>query len=157
MRIGAWWIRRRKAIKLLLFINFLIWFWPLYLGHQTYKEMIVPQEISLASYQKPVVNYEQLPDGVKDTLQFYADLYGVDMKLVTKIVECESGGNPDRIGYEAKVPTNSFGLWQFQMGTWAEFSAKYKCRNCDIRDYRHQTLVAVQMLRDGYGKRWSCY
>lgn len=157
-KTGLWWIRNRRTFKILFWVNILIWFWPVYLGMGAYKEIVVPNELASARYERAEpIAYEAMPSEVKDTLNYYADLFGVDKKLVYKITQCESGGNPDRIGYEKNVPTNSFGLWQFQMGTWAEFSAKYKCRNCDIRDYRDQTLIAIQMIRDGYASRWTCF
>jgi hypothetical protein len=148
---------KRTIIKLMVLIEVMSFFF-LVLGYkQIYQEWLslVTQPTVYAQIEKPVV-YDELPQTVKDTLKYFSNLYGVNLGLVEKIVQCESGGSPDRIGFEAKVPLNSIGLFQFQPATWVQYSALYKVRNANIYDYRDQTLVAVMMLRDGKCNLWSC-
>ena len=155
-RIRFCWSRKKKWIIRLFWLNILIWFWPVLLGHQVYKEIILPHEVSLASYQKPVITYEALPDTIKDTIHFYSYRFGIDENRMIKLIECESKGNPNRIGFEARVNLNSVGLLQFQPVTFYEYAGKYKIRNANIYDYRDQVLIASMMIRDNLIGKWTC-
>lgn len=127
-----------------------------YVGVTNYQQ--IKQDLQtpiVVKVQAEETSVQQLPNGVKETLNYYAELYGVSKDLVSKIVKCESNFNPDVTGdYQAGLV--SHGLWQFQLDTFAQYARVYKVKNADINSYQDQTVVAIQMLRDGLRNKWTC-
>jgi len=157
-KTSLWWKSNRKWLKGLFWINILIWFWPVYFGIPTYKEIVTPNEITFAQIVRTFApTPSPMPDTILDTINYYAKIFGVNPDLAVKITTCESNNNPDRIGNEEKSNLNSVGLWQFQPTTFYANAANYKMKNANIYDYRDQTIIAMQMIRDGKIGEWSCY
>jgi len=148
-----WWARKGWKVAILLMFIILLWGVNYFWGREMYKELSQGDQVAFAQYQKPT--YEMLPDTVKDTLKFYAELYAVDMSLVNKIVNCESKFNSTITG-DSQAALTSRGLWQFSPLTFFTYAKKYGVKNADINDYRDQTIVAIQMLRDGKRTEWTC-
>lgn len=155
----VWWSHKRRstrlAIKMLVWLNLILAFIVFYGGSIVYKELLRPYEFTYAKASKEI-SYEPMPSEVLDTINYYAKLFGVEPSLAIKITTCESKNNPTIIGNE-KVALNSYGLWQFQPQTFYQYAAKYKIKNANLYDWRDQTIVAIQMIRDGQADAWSCY
>jgi hypothetical protein len=149
-------LRKRKgAIRWMLVINLMIWG----IAFFSYKAL----DISMVSANGTLViektvqpTFEQIPTEIKDTVNYFCELYGVDCNLVHKLISCESKGNPNAIG-DTHLALSSRGLFQFQPTTFFSEAKLYKVRNADINDWRDQILVAVMMIRDGKADAWSCY
>ncbi len=155
--IKIWWTKRAFKIKALFILNLFLWFFVL-VGFYALKTELMEARTIEKQVEPQILPAlpEPLPKDVIETLDFYTDLFGVSKELVYKIVQCESQFSTDRIG-DTHLKNHSYGLWQFQKATFNEFAKKYKLKNADINDFRHQTIVATQMIRDGWIGRWSCY
>ena len=70
--------------------------------------------------------------------------------LIDCLIHKESSWRVDAVGDN----NHSFGLLQFQIPTFNEFSAKYKLE-LNINNPKHQILLAKLMIDDGYLYRWS--
>ncbi len=157
--IKSWWTHKTKnkrlAIKMLIWLNLILAFIVFYGGSVVYKELSEPVVPAYAQYKQLTEKIEPMPSEVLDTINYYAQRFGVDPKLALAIVECESKGNTTIIGdYQANMV--SVGLWQFQFLTFYGAAKKYGVKNADIRDHRDQTLIAMMLLRDGQKNIWTC-
>jgi hypothetical protein len=153
-RLHYWYKPKAGKIKALIMINILI-FIVLYGSTECLladtNSLVYAQTIAV----NQTVNYPPMPKAVMETLDYYAILYGVPQDLVHKIVACESNFSTDIKGdYQADLI--SVGLWQFQPTTFYQYAKRYKVKNADIYDYRDQTIVAIQMLRDNLKDHWTC-
>lgn len=158
--IKSWWTHKTKSkrltIKMLIWLNLILAFIVFYGGSIVYKELSEPIIPASAQYGQMIKEkIEPMPSEVLDTINYYAKLYGVEPSLAIKITTCESKNNPTVIGNE-KVALNSYGLWQFQPQTFYQYAAKYGIKNANLYDYRDQTIIAIQMLRDGKRAEWTC-
>jgi hypothetical protein len=121
-----------------------------------YEDFVKPQDAMAVQYQRldPAIP-SPLPSTVVDTINYYAEKFAVDPKLALAIIDCESKGDNSRIG-DSNTPMVSYGLWQWQALSFYAAAKKYGVKNADIRDHRDQTLVAMQVLRDGGKDIWTC-
>ena len=155
-KAGAWWIYRRKWFVRLFWLNCILWFWPVYLGHGIYKEVIAPQEVSYAQITKLETSaLVPMPEGFENAIEYFGQLYGVNIEMLKNVFNCESKmmyqvGDTDKLYW-------AYGPAQFQRRTFYEFAEKYKLRNADIDNEIDQALLSVMMIRDGYGEKWTCY
>jgi len=158
-KAGAWWIYRRKWFVRLFWLNCILWFWPVYLGHGIYKEVIAPQEVSYAQITKLETSAPvPMPDTIKDTVAYYHSKFGVKVPLekIYELIECESHGDPNRNGdYQERLLSR--GLMQFQPLTFFEQAKLYGIKNADINDWRDQVLIGMMMIRDGKINQWTCW
>ena len=86
-----------------------------------------------------------------DKLMNYADIYGVDRKLVDYIVFGESTYDWSREGdYDKKGEPHAFGGWQI----WPEFhpEVSVKC----AKDFTCSTEWAMKKLAKGQSYLWTC-
>ena len=68
--------------------------------------------------------------------------------VVIKLIECESGFNPNAIGDEG----TSFGIFQFKKSTWEKFCSG------NIWSVEDQTKCTIDILRDGGYDHWyNCF
>lgn len=107
-------------------------------------------------YQPYVYQITEIPEpAIQDKIKNKAIEYGVPAHIALGVARCESGFNP--IAINSKDPDGgSFGLYQFQLGTWNHFRTKYGIGD-EIFNADNQIEVAIRMMSDGYYSRWTCY
>ena len=146
----------RTAIKLTILAECVMTLF-LYLGYrEAYFDLLKINQVSADINYPATTTPAPMPQTIVDTINYVARLYGVEPKIIIKLAQCESSGDPTRIGNEPKLNTNSIGLLQFQQATWARYISIYKMRNANIYDYRDQVILASQMIRDGHLNEWAC-
>lgn len=74
---------------------------------------------------------------------------------LSRLAQCESGGK-ENIKILDSNNQFSYSVYQFQMQTWKEQSAKYGLNytEADIYDYAKQKYLAHLMLKDGGERNW---
>lgn len=86
----------------------------------------------------------------------FSKIYGVDEKIVAKVVECESGGDHTANGDGGR----SKGIAQFQKPTWDWMSKQYFDEYNEKLNYKSSfdnvKLLAYQISK-GNGNNWTSY
>lgn len=100
------------------------------------------------------MSFEKAPTEVKEFVDFMCELYGVDKNLAHKIITCESQWIDRNGDYQEKLLSR--GIWQWQPQSFYQYAKKYAVKNADVDDWRDQTIVAIQVLRDGGKDIWTC-
>jgi len=103
---------------------------------------------------EPIIADNSTP--IHEMIDKWAGVFGVDPKVAHAVIACESKYNVGVIG-DLNLEFQSHGLWQFQERTFNGFVKKYGLKNAELMNPEHQTIIAMQMLRDGLGSRWTCY
>ena len=155
--LKSWWGRftaHRGLIKLFFMIGLVFSFTAGY-NYWKLKTSLVNDASAQTVVEYQHVSIEPMPQNVLDTINYYADRFAVEPRLALAIVNCESQNDPTRIG-DRQADIVSIGLWQFQSTTFYQYAKKYKVKNANVYDYRDQTLIAIQMLRDGLKNEWTC-
>ena len=92
---------------------------------------------------------------VEDYILHTAAKEGVSAQVAWDIARCESGFNP--LAHNPNDPNGgSFGVFQFQLKTFYNFSSKYGVENPDIKNTAQQIKLAILMFRDGLQSHWTC-
>jgi hypothetical protein len=157
MSIRSWWkswTAHRGWIKFFILVDMCFAFFCGY--HYIQLRAAIFSEVdaqTIIEYQRPT--YEELPQTVQETIDYYAELFYQNKDAWHELVNCESGGNPERIG-DVNSKYMSFSLMQFQPQTFYQYAAEYKIKNADLRNWQHQILVAALMIAHGHADAWSC-
>lgn len=95
-------------------------------------------------------------EDVKDAIRHYATRYYIDPKIMSDVVECESGYKVT--AFNGKDPNGgSYGVSQFQKGTFDWFTREMGIRDYDYRNPLHQLEVMAWAFDQGYASHWSCF
>lgn len=76
-----------------------------------------------------------------------ANKYGVDAEIMRRVIECESGGNPNVIGDNG----NSYGLVQISLPHHPEVLKE------QALDPEFATEFLAKNLSEGKGSMWTCF
>lgn len=94
---------------------------------------------------------------VEEILKEIPPKYGVKVAVAESVTKCESQQNPLAINYnDGGVGKHSYGMWQYQVSTWEDWSKKYG-EELDINSPYDQTKLASYMLSKNQGRQWTCY
>lgn len=75
--------------------------------------------------------------------------------ILIKLIECESGFNPD--AWNKKDPNGgSIGILQYQIPTFYYYASKYGIENPDIWNSEQQIELAVYLIQDNKITLWTC-
>lgn len=86
----------------------------------------------------------------EDLITFYCEKYGCSTAQLTRVMKCESGGNPKaRNGIH-------IGLFQFNPATFRSNANKIGLVNADIWNREDQIQTAAYMFSVGQAGQWSC-
>jgi len=90
---------------------------------------------------------------VRSYIEAEAEKIGVDPKLATSIVKCESGFVPQQSKILTKEGTieESFGVWQINLPHNPEVSKE------QAMDIKWSTAWSLEKLKNGKASLWSCY
>lgn len=78
--------------------------------------------------------------------------YDIDYRMVSKIVECESGFRMSARGQAGEI-----GLFQFKISTFNSFKNQMGRQELSVYDPVHQIIVGVWALANGKEGHWVCY
>lgn len=76
-----------------------------------------------------------------------------DTEFFVDLIECESSGRHDAVGDDGL----SVGILQFREDTFNEMKVLSGHRQWRWKNPIHQMRLALWMINNGYGKRWTCY
>lgn len=96
----------------------------------------------------------QLP--LADQINYFANLYGVDSRLVSKVIECESDGQHEAVGDGGR----SRGIGQFQKPTFESLEELYFKEYNEYLDYESefdQIKLLTWSIANGHGRNWTAY
>ena len=93
---------------------------------------------------------EKEPPTIEETIQFYADEYGIDFELVKAIAKAESWSTKLN-DYDPKAKnsiSSAKGIYQFLDSTWK--------KNCDgdVLDYDDNIRCGVRLISEGKENHW---
>lgn len=106
--------------------------------------------------------YAQAPNSpiweqpVKEQIEYFSGIYGVDSKLVSKVIECESGGDHKVVGDGGR----SKGIAQIQKPTWIDLEQKFNVEHKEDLNYMSQfdqLKLTTWSIANGEGSRWTAY
>lgn len=80
-----------------------------------------------------------------------------DYKLIDKVLRCESSYRHENLWGDLNYTFPAYGIAQFQERTFKELAGKAGYKNLEWKDKEDQVRILAWGLRNGYGKRWSCY
>lgn len=112
----------------------------------------------LGVYPQRTLSEELQIDEMPYTIQInhFAKLYGVDDRLVNKVIECESGGIHNVVGDGGR----SKGIAQIQKPTWnwmvSMYNKEYK-ENLNYNSSFDQIKLTTYMISKGEGHNWTTY
>lgn len=89
-------------------------------------------------------------------INHFANLYGVDSRLVSKVIECESGGKHSSNGDGGR----SHGIAQIQKPTWDWMEKMYQKEYNEDLNYNSafdQIKLTTYMISKGEGHNWTTY
>ena len=89
---------------------------------------------------------------VEQQVEYFAKLYGADVSLVSKVMECESGGNHKAIGDSGL----SKGVFQYQRSTF-ERHEKLLGEDLNYQSSYDQIKLASFAIANGMGNEWTAY
>jgi len=112
---------------------------------QTIKDK--PAEVLITSLEKTPTELS-----LEEQVVYFSKLYGGDANIISKVMECESGGNQSAVGDEGR----SRGVMQFQKPTFDSLSGKIG-ENLDINSSYDQIKLATWAISNGHGRSWTAY
>jgi hypothetical protein len=119
---------------------------------------ILPLGILLNQPIEPVIieapNVIQLSK--EEVIAKYSEQYGTSSELITKVMMCESGGNPNAVNNNEPNNIQSFGIMQFQKPSFDYMSSKMG-EQLDFYSYHDQIKLASWAISNNMGRNWSCY
>lgn len=86
----------------------------------------------------------------------YAQIYGVNEKLLLNVMQCESGGNIYAENNNEPNHIQSYGIFQIQKPTWIYFEKKFNV-DLDYYNYEDQIQMTAIAFSKGEADNWSCY
>lgn len=98
-----------------------------------------------------------LIDQVKNYIQTMANFYETDADFMVDLAKCESGLNVEVENKNEPKGGPSFGLFQWQVGSWAHYNKKLKL-NLDRSSWQDQTKMTAQVLKldNGWSNWYNC-
>lgn len=97
-----------------------------------------------------------LPDNFA-RVEYYATVYGVSSKTMTKVMVCESEAKDDAVGDKGKA----YGPFQWWQESWDDVSKQYARefghREFDRTDPRDQAELTAYAFSKKQQRRWTCY
>jgi len=90
-------------------------------------------------------------DQVKELIVKYSQKYSVDLELMLKIADCESGFKTDLIG-----SGRYFGVFQFSKPTFNESATILNFQNPDPLNPDQNIEMAAYLISEGQAWRWGC-
>jgi hypothetical protein len=147
--IRTWWRRNAFKIKIVLILNIFVWLGA-YAFWVEFKAQPVLAKETIVSYPRTTPEQQKVLD-LKETVKTIIELYGQDVGLAFKVIECESSWEPKREGDFIKGKPHAFGLWQF----WPEYHPEVT-KACAL-DPVCSTFQAMEHWKRGGQKLWTCY
>jgi len=111
--------------------------------------LVIPQSISLADLKIDEALYTT-------QINFFSNLYGVDNRIVDKVIDCESDYNPSAKGDGG----HSNGIAQIQKPTWNWMELQYFKEWGEHLDYQSshdQIKLLAYQISKGNGINWTTY
>ena len=109
----------------------------------------IPQsriEAEVEISQQPTINQ----------INYFAKIYGVESRIVAKVIDCESNGKQSAVGDSGR----SRGIAQFQKPTWNWMEKKFVGEYGDKLDYNSsfdQIKLLSYAISKGWGNNWTSY
>lgn len=72
--------------------------------------------------------------------------------ILKRVVQCESGNNP-----QAKGKAGEIGILQFMPSTWKEWTSRMKRPDLDIYNSEDQIIVYNWAAKNGLLNHWTCF
>ena len=88
----------------------------------------------------------------EEQIIYYSKIYNVDSKLVSKVIDCESGGENHVVSDGGR----SKGVAQFQLPTFLWMEKEFG-KDLNYNSSHDQILLLVWGLSKGYGNNWTAY
>ncbi len=117
-----------------------------------FKEKLHAPEV-LASEPVVVEQAKPIVLSPSEYAEQYALQYGVDPKILKKVMQCESGGN---IHTKAGDGGRAKGVMQFHEPTFLGYEKKLGI-DLDYMSYEDQIHLAAYMISKGQGNQWTTY
>lgn len=102
--------------------------------------------------QAPKPDEPLFPSEYKEQLKYFADKYGSNYNVMSRVINCESGWRPDVYGDSGKA----FSLAQFHKPTFEAFSKEMGL----VLDYyipTDQLQVMSWAFANGKESHWTCF
>lgn len=117
---------------------------------------------SLLLFAKVVVaedNISMPPLSIPDKIDYFADKYNVESKVMHKIIKCESNYNPRAVNWQDshRLSKGSHGIGQFSKETIKGFGKEIDIENADPYNVDQALEVMAYMLSEDKGRHWSCF
>ena len=106
--------------------------------------------------------YAQAPNSpiwdktIRQQIEYFSEIYGVDPNIVDKVIDCESGGDHKAIGDGGR----SKGVAQIQGPTWKDLEQKFNVQYEEDLNYMSQfdqLKLTTWSIANGEGRRWTAY
>jgi len=91
-------------------------------------------------------------ESIEKQVEYFTNLYGGDIAVNLKVIECESNGIVTTIGDSGR----SYGLAQFQKPTF-NWMAKEFGEELDYKSPYDQIKLMTWAISKGYGSNWTTY
>ena len=88
---------------------------------------------------------------IEQYIKSMADFYGTDREFMLQLAGCESGFWKEALNENEVRGGNSYGLFQWQVGSWQSYNKIFKT-NLDRNDWRDQVKMTAQVIAK-YGSR----
>ena len=85
-------------------------------------------------------------------INYFADLYGVDSRVVSKVIDCESNGIHESVGDGGR----SKGIGQFQEATFLRMEKKLG-EDLNYNSSYDQVKLLTYAISQGWGREWTTY
>ena len=98
-------------------------------------------------------------DNVKVAIAYYADKHNVSASTMDKVVNCESGYNPNAVNWQDshKLSKGSHGVAQFSKETFKLYAEKMGEDYSDPYNPKEALDVMGYMFSKKQQNQWSCY
>ena len=93
------------------------------------------------------LDLEPTKSNIKMAVSFLSNQYGLNESQLFKVIECESGYNPDAIGDGGYA----VGILQFHKSTFKQY-----CKG-SYYSTKDQLTCAAKMWKAGQQRHWTCY
>ena len=70
-----------------------------------------------------------------------------------RLAECESGFDPEALNDHEPIGGDSYGLYQWQVGSWKQYNETFKTAY-DRKSWHDQVKMSVQVVEKYGGRDW---
>ncbi len=117
--------------------------------------LISPIYTTQADYFKT----EYTKQNIKYLIEYYADKHNVSANVMSKVVNCESGYNPNAVNWQDshKLSKGSHGVAQFSKETFKSYAKQMGKDYTDPYNPKEALDVMGYMFSKKQQNQWSCY